>query len=377
MSKLLLFVTEDWWFCRHFLPVARAAQAAGFQVVVATRVRHHADQIAAEGCRVLAIEQERRSLNLGEATSTLIRMTRVVRAEKPDVVHCIGLRSVVFGGLAGKLAGARTLILAPTGLGHLWIENGMIARILRLIARSLVGRMLRSSGTRYIFENPEDPREFGLDPTEPRVTLVGGAGVDPKNFHPAPEPPTPPVKVAVVSRMLKPKGIAEAVAATRRARELGAPVELHLFGAPDSSNRTSYRESDLRAWSTETGIHWHGAITDVARVHREHHIAMLLSYREGLPRALVEAAATGRPIIATDVTGCREIVRDTKEGLLVPSGDIEATAQALSTLAADAHLRARMGAAAHVRFQQRFTEDIVTATMMKLYRGLIEQRSWQ
>src|SRR5882762_9579305 len=155
MSKLLLFVTEDWWFCRHFLPVARAAQAAGFQVVVATRVRHHADQIAAEGCRVLAIEQERRSLSLAEAASTLVHMTRIVRAEKPDVVHCIGLRSVVLGGLAGRLAGARTLVLAPTGLGHLWIENGMVARMLRLIVRSLVGRTLRRPATRYLFENPE------------------------------------------------------------------------------------------------------------------------------------------------------------------------------------------------------------------------------
>jgi len=244
--------------------------------------------------------------------------------------------------------------------------------MLRLIVRSVVGRTLRRPATRYLFENPEDPREFGLDPTEPRVTLVGGAGVDGKSFHSMPEPATPPVKVAVVSRMLKPKGIAEAVAATRRARALGASVELHLFGAPDPSNRTSYSEFALQAWATEPGIHWHGAVKDVARVHREHHIAMLLSYREGLPRALVEAAATGRPIIATDVTGCREIVRDTKEGLLVPLGDIEAAAQALVTLAADAQMRTRMGAAALARFHERFSEDVVKTTLTKFYRGLIE-----
>jgi glycosyltransferase involved in cell wall biosynthesis len=374
MPKLLFFVTEDWWFCQHFLPMARAAQAAGFEVTVATRVHEHADRIAAEGCRVIALAQDRRSVDPGEVTSVVARMIRILRKERPDIVHCVGLRCVVLGGLAARLAGAGALVLAPTGLGHLWVENGVIERILRRIVRAFVGRWLRSSRTRYLFENSEDPREFGLDPVGSDVTLVRGAGVDPKQFVVVPEPSTPPVKVAVVSRMLKPKGIAEAVAATCRARAHGALIELHLFGAPDPSNRTSYTEADLRAWSTEPGIHWHGSTRDVARVYREHHIAMLLSYREGLPRALVEASAAGRPIIATDVTGCREIVRDGREGLLVPPRDIEATAQALSTLAADAHLRARMGAAAHARFQKHFTEDAIKATMIELYKVLIGLR---
>ncbi len=155
--------------------------------------------------------------------------------------------------------------------------------------------------------------------------------------------------------MIKPKGIAEAVAAVRRARELGAAVELDLYGAPDPSNRSSYAEADLRRWASEPGIRWHGATDDVARVHREHHIAMLLSVREGLPKSLVEAAAAGRPIVATDVPGCREVVRQGREGYLVPFGDIDAAARALVELAGDRALRVRLGTAANARFHARFT----------------------
>jgi glycosyltransferase involved in cell wall biosynthesis len=370
MPKLLFFHSEDWAFLRHFLPMARAAQAAGFEVAVAVRVRQDADRLKAAGCRVIPLEAERRSLGPFEIVRTLARMMAIVRSERPDVVHCIALRSVVLGGSAARLAGAPRLVLAPTGLGHLWIENGPLERLARPLARLVIGRILRGPSTRYLFENSEDPREFGLDPTAANVTIVGGAGVDPAQVPMTPEPPAPPFKVAVIGRMLVPKGIAETVAAVRRARAQGAPVELNLYGEPDPSNRRSYSEAQLREWAGEPGIAWHGPTGDVARVWRENHVAMLLSYREGLPKALVEAAAAGRPIVASDVTGCREVVRDGIEGLLVPRGDVDAAARALMRLAGDAALRARLGAAAHARFMERFTEAAVSRTMTEFYAGI-------
>jgi glycosyltransferase involved in cell wall biosynthesis len=370
MPKLLYFHSEDWAFCQHFLPMARAAQAAGFEVVVAVRVRDHAQRLVAAGCRVISLEAERRSLSAVEIVRSFARMVRIVRAERPDVVHCIALRPVVLGALAARLAGVRRLVLAPTGLGHLWLERGLAVRVARPLARLLIGRVLRGPSTRYLFENSEDPAEFGLDPAGADVTIVGGAGVDPAQFPASPEPPAPPVKAAVVARMLVLKGIAEAVEAVRRARTQGAPVELHLYGAPDPSNRWSYSEDDLRRWSSEPGVVWHAATDDVPRVWRESHVAVLLSYREGLPRALVEAAAAGRPIVTTDVTGCREVVRDGVEGLLVPRDDADAAARALILLASDAALRARLGAAANARFRERFTEAAVIRTMTALYAEL-------
>jgi len=370
MPKLLYLITEDWFFVSHFLPMARTAQAAGFEVVVATRVRDHGAQIAAAGCRVVRLESERRSFGPWEALRGFFRIARIVRGEQPDIVHCIALRMVVLGGLAARIAGVKRLVLAPTGLGHVWSNNGPFERVARALTRFVVGRCLRGRETRFLFENTDDPREFGLDPDKPPVTIVPGAGVDPNEFAPAAEPPVPPLKVAVVARMIAPKGIAEAVAAVRGARALGAAVELHLYGAPDPSNRRSCTEGQLRQWSAEEGICWHGSTREVARVWRETHVAMLLTwYREGVPRSLIEAAASGRPIITTDSPGCRDLVRDGREGYLVQLHDSAAAARALVALARDGDLRQRLGAAARARFMERFTEAAVRAAVASVYAG--------
>src|SRR5438876_7006911 len=239
MRKILFLISEDWFFVSHFLPMARAARAAGFEVVVATRVNKHRQRIAAEQCRVIPLDIERGSLAAIEILRGVARLFSIVRREKPDIVHCIALRMIILGGLPAKFAGARSLVLAPTGLGHLWTGNGFTERCLRPIVRAIVGRWLRGPRTHYLFENSDDPGEFGLSPADPQVTIVAGAGVKPEDFPVAPEPPSPPVRLAVVARMLRSKGIAEAVEATRRARLLGAPVELDIFGAPDPSNPAS------------------------------------------------------------------------------------------------------------------------------------------
>lgn len=369
MPKLLYLITEDWFFVSHFLPMARTARAAGFDVVVATRVRNHAARIEAEGFRVVPLEHERRSLGLMEALRGFFRMARIVRAERPDIVHCIALRMVAIGGLAARAGGAKRLVLAPTGLGLLWSEDTTVNRFARGVLRFIVGTWLRGRNTHYLFENTDDPREFGLQHS-PAVTIVPGAGVAPEEYQPSPEPPAPPLKVAVVARMIEAKGIADAVQAVRRARALGAPVELDLYGAPDPSNRRSCSEAELRQWSEEPGVRWHGPTSDVAEIWRTHHVAMLLTwYREGVPRCLIEAAASGRPIVTTDSPGCRDLVRDRHEGILVPLRDTEAAARALAELAEDAGLRARLGNAAHARFAALFTEAAVRHAVGTVYAG--------
>jgi glycosyltransferase involved in cell wall biosynthesis len=370
MPKILYFVTEDWFFASHFLPMARAAREIGLDVVVATRLGEKAQRIAKEGIRLVPFGSDRRSLDPTGGVRDIIRALQILNVEKPDLVHCIALRPAVFGGLAAKLARPKGLVIAPTGLGQLWVDDTVAVRLVRSIIRAVLGTWLRGKRTRYLFENVEDPRELGLDPDGPDVTIIGGAGVDPRDFPFVAEPPAPPVKVALVSRMIAPKGIAEAVEAVRRARAQ-APIELHLFGDPDPADRRSISEQDLRRWSKEPGISWHGRTEKVAEVWREHHVAILLPYdREGLPRTLVEAAAAGRPIVTTDITGCREVVRDGREGFLVPPRDVDAAARALVKLAHDAALRTCLGAAANARFRERFTEQAVTGTVADLYRSL-------
>jgi glycosyltransferase involved in cell wall biosynthesis len=371
MPKILYFVPEDWAFVSHFRPMAQAAIACGLDVVIATRVHQHGEVIVEQGYRLVPLESRRGSLNPLALLKSIAEMVRVIRTEQPTIVHCVSLPMAVLGGLAARAVRRQHIVLSLTGLGYAWVESGPAAALVRAVVCWIIRYLLKSPGTICVFENAEDPREFGLHPSDSKVVLVGGAGVDPAVFQFEPEPLAPPVKVALLSRMIKPKGIAEAVAAVRLARELGAMVELHLFGAPDPSNRTSYAEADLRRWAAEPGIHWHGATDDVARVHREHHIAMLLSVREGLPKSLVEAAAAGRPIVATDVPGCREVVRQGREGYLVPFGDIDAAAQALVELAGDPALRMRLGTAANARFQERFTVAAVKAVFSDLYGSLI------
>jgi glycosyltransferase involved in cell wall biosynthesis len=368
MPKILYLVTEDWFFASHFMPMARTARDLGLDVAIAAQVSEKAERITAEQFRLIPLNSKRGSSGLLEALRSMIRTYRIVRDETPDIVHCIALRPVVLGGLAARRAGARNLVLAPTGLGHLWTADGVFVRVMRALVKRAVASWLRGPGTRYLFENADDAREFGLEPDDRNVFIVGGAGVAPEDFPYVPEPPAPPVRLAVVSRMIAPKGVADAVEAVRRARASGAPVELDLFGERDPANPLSIPPDVLRAWGREPGIRWHGRTDDVARVWREHHVSLFLStYREGLPRAIIEAAAAGRPTIAYAVPGCRDLIRDGREGILVAPGDIAGAAEAIARLAADAGLRQDMGRNANRRFLDGFTESAVTGVVARLY----------
>ena len=245
--------------------MAQAARDCGLQVAVATRVREDGERLKAEGFSVIAIEGRRGSFSPWRGLCDFFQALKIVREERADIVHCIALRPVVIGGLAARLAGTGALVVAPTGLGHLWIEDGIAVRVARKIVRAIVGSWLRGPRTRYLFENRDDPREFGLDPDGADVTIVGGAGVDPAKFPRSEAPPAPPLKVAVVARMIRPKGIVESVEAVRRARAAGAPVELHLFGDPDPDNPRSIPQATLAQWSSSRGLRgtatrptWHG-----------------------------------------------------------------------------------------------------------------------
>ncbi|MBE7244684.1 MAG: glycosyltransferase family 4 protein [Actinomycetospora chiangmaiensis] len=371
--RLAFIATEDWFFASHFLPMARAAVAMGLDVTVIARVRDHKAAIEATGARVVALEAERASLNPMTAGYAAGQLAAILKAVKPDIVHCIALRSILVGGTAAAMAGIPARVFAVTGLGLIGAREDRIGRAGRLALKALIRGPLASRRTRFLFENPHDAQALGLDPSDSVVTVVGGAGIDPAVYGPRPLPPQPPLRVAVVARMLWSKGVDIAVEATRLARSRGVPVELSLYGAPDPDNRRSVPEATLRGWTGE-GLAWHGPSADVPGVWAAHHVACLPSRGgEGLPRSLLEAAACGRACLTTDVPGCRDLVRDGGEGLVVPPGDAEALAQALGRLAADPALVARMGAAARTRIETGgYTEAAVTDATGRLWRELLD-----
>lgn len=372
--SVLFLVTEDWFFASHFLPMARAAREMGLSVTVVARVRAHREVIEATGARVVALEADRRRMNPLAILRTVAAMRRVLAQERPDIVHAIALRSIVLGGLAARLAGIGRRVYALTGLGFLGARRDAAARAARAGLRLVIRGALESRGTHYLFENDDDPRLVGLDLHAPNVTIVGGAGVDPEDYPVAPLPPQPPLKVAVVARMLWSKGIDLAVEAVRRARADGVAVELSLFGAPDPANPKAVPEATLRQWSEEPGIAWRGPTRDIAGVWREHHVACLPSRGgEGLPRTLLEGAASGRAILTTDVPGCRTLVRDGIEGLVVAPDDAAALAGAIARLAAEPQRVAAMGAAARARVLEGFTERHVMERLKALYRRMLAE----
>lgn len=373
MRRLIFVVTEDWFFASHFLPMARAAIGMGLTVTVVTRVRDHRAAIEATGARVVALEAERASLNPMAAGYAAGQLAAILKALKADIVHCIALRGILVGGTAAAMAGIPARVYALTGLGLVGARTDRVGRAARLALRALIRGPLASSRTRFLFENPDDARAFGLDPLDRTVTVIGGAGIDPDAFSPRPLPDMPPLRVAVVARMLWSKGIDIAVEAARLARAQGAQVELALYGAPDPSNRRAIDADTLRGWSRD-GVAWHGATADVSAVWASHHVACLPSRGgEGLPRALLEAASCGRALVATDVPGCRSLVRDGVEGLLVPPEDAPALARAFVRLSAEPALVAAFGAAARARIETGgFTEAAVSDGVRAVWRELLE-----
>ena len=381
--KLLFLVTEDWYFCSHRLPAARAARAAGFDVVVATRVRAHGDRIRDEGFALRPIGWRRRGDGVLGAARAISEIARLYRAEQPDLVHHVALKPVLFGGIALRFAfptpeSAPVAIDSITGLGSRFSAASFRARL----RRPSLGIALRlaAGGKRdwVIVQNPEDRNALitlGLAPQ--RIVTIRGSGVDCNHFGALPDPDASTIRIALVSRMLRDKGVLDAAAAIGLLRGRGLAVELLLAGPTDPDNRGSLTpETLISLGAADHGIEWLGPIADVRAVWRRAAIAVLPStYGEGVPKALLEAAACGRPIIASDVPGCREVVRHGETGLLVPPRDIEGLADAIAALASDPVRRKAMGRAGRELIEREFAEEIVARETLTVYDAALRERA--
>ena len=373
MPKIVFVATEDWFFASHFLPMARTAVGMGLETVVVARERSHRGAIEATGARLVPLEAERRSLDPRAVWRTARDLAALLRREKPDIVHCISLKPMLIGGAAARLAGLRGVVFALTGLGFLGARQDRAGRGARFLLRRILLGALATGEARFLFENRDDPELIGLRADDPRVVVVGGAGIDPGVLPALPMPSGETLRIAIVARMLWSKGIDTAVEAVGLARRAGAMVELSLFGAPDPSNPRAIAEATLREWSQRPGIQWWGPTRDVGAVWAAHHLACLPSRGgEGLPRTLLESASSGRAALTTDVPGCRSFVRDGLDGLVVPPDDPQALADAIVALARDRAQVAALGASAAARVRAGYTEADVRQAMETLYREMLD-----
>lgn len=368
-AKLLFVVTEDWYFVSHRLPLAIAAQASGFEVAVVTREGRQAEVIRSAGVRLIPFGLSRRG---GNPLREVMGLWRLYRSEQPDLVHHVALKPVVFGALAAWLARVPVQINAVAGLGWLFTTSSGLVRLVRPVLRRGLAFLLNRPESTVIVQNPEDKallERAGISPQ--RLRLIRGSGVDTRRFSPV-TPPLEPVCVVLVARMLWDKGVGEFVEAARILSESGVRARFILVGEPDPANPATVTESMLRNWDGRSGVEWWGRRDDMPAVLHAAHVACLPSYREGLPKSLLEAAACGLPIVTTDAPGCRAVVREGVNGLLVPVRDAAALACALRKLIEDPKMRSHMGKQSRFRAEQEFALETVIAETLAIYREVSE-----
>jgi glycosyltransferase involved in cell wall biosynthesis len=370
--RLLYVVTEDWAFLSHRLPMARAAREAGFEVHVATRVTSGGAAIESERFVLHPIAFARGSLSPLANFSTIAALRRVHRDVRPALTHHVALQACVLGMLA--MLGRRVACLnAFIGLGYLFISNTRKARAVRRMIGALLRFLMKRKNCVALVQNGDDMAAMmSLGIPKSQIALIPGSGVDINRFIPIPEPDGPPT-FGFVGRLLDDKGIRTLIKAHQLLRARMPEVRLMIAGTPDPANPASVSETEAKSWNARPGIAWLGHVADVADFWAQAHVAVLPSRREGLPLSLMEAAACGRAMIASDVPGCREVVVHEQNGLLFPVDDPIALADAMAQLATEPQLRARYEAAARQRVVEKFASDIIGRQIVQLYRTMLNQ----
>ena len=370
--RLLFLITEDWYFWSHRLDVARAARDAGFDVMIATRVTEHGERIQREGFRLFPISLVRQSKNPFVELAAVLELVRLYRRERPAIVHHVALKPILYGSLAAWISGVPVVVNAFAGLGYAFTDETRRKSIAHTFLCRALTTLLRLSQSVVIFQNKDD-RELLLEEGVVEIQqarIIPGSGVDTKNFDVRPSAEECPI-VMLASRMLWDKGIGEFVEASRHLKQKGLAARYVLVGRCDEHNPAAIEPTQLRQWVEEGVVEWWEHRDEMSQTLASAAIVVLPSYREGLPKVLLEAAACGKPLIATDVPGCRDIVTHGVNGLLVPARDSAALAAAIDTLLRDSSRRATMGVAGREAVTRMFSVEKIAGQVVDLYRELL------
>jgi glycosyltransferase involved in cell wall biosynthesis len=374
-TRILLVVNSDWFFLSHRLPLAIAARDAGVEVIVVAGDTGKSVEIVDRGFQFVRLPLSRSSTNPITDARTLFFLIKLYRRLRPDLVHHVTVKPIVYGSIAARFLRDVAVVNAVSGLAYTFSSDRAHARVLRPLVTALYRVALGDDGTRTIFQNPDDRDDLiRLRVVRPEQTvLIRGSGVDCSIFVPTPEPQGTPV-VMLPARMLWEKGVREFVEAASLLLTSGCNARFVLVGDSDPANPGSITRAQLESWTRNGLVEWWGHRTDMSKVLNSAHIVVLPAYREGLPKALLEAAACARPIVTTDVPGCREVVRPGVNGLLVPVREAQALARAIDTLLRSPALREKFGNAGREIVASEFAEEIVVKQTLALYRDLLRNR---
>ena len=375
MNRRLLFVVNvDWFFLSHRLPIALEAQRQGYQVHIATGLTDKLDELQSHGLVVHPLALDRSSAGLGNAWRTMVELWSVFRAVRPDVVHLVTIKPVLLGGLVARLAGVSAVVAAVSGLGFVFMAHGAKAAVRRWLVGGLYRVALGHPNLKVIFQNPDDLRSLAKVAHLPaaKVAMIRGSGVDLARYAHVPMPGGVPV-VLLAARLLADKGVLEFVQAARLLKQRGCNARFVLVGTVDSANPTSFTDAEVSAWLHDGVVEWWGHRADMPQVLAAAHLVVLPSYREGLPKILLEAAACGRAVVTTDVPGCRDAVTPGVTGILVPARNFLALSDALEALINDPIRCRDMGDAGRLLAEHSFDVQRVVVKHLDIYQELIEK----
>ena len=372
MKTIIYFVSEDWYFCSHRLPIARKALIKGFKVVVVAKVSKYGSVIESEGFELAPIEIQRGGWNLSSEFKTILALYAYYKKYKPDIVHHVAIKPVIYGTIVARVIGSIKVVNAMAGLGFVFISNKKKVKLLRFFIHKLFRFLFNNKNVRLILQNKDDLRYFLKNKLIKKdlVTIIRGSGVDIKKFIPVEECMGIPI-VMLASRMLWDKGVGEFVEAAKILKQEGVEARFVLVGENDSENPASMSNSQLNEWNELETVEWWGEKIDMHKVLAQSSIVCLPSYREGLPKVLLEAASCGRAIIATDVPGCREIVHNGENGILVPLKDSSSLASAMKELINNPEKRKIIGINGRRLVENEFSEEIVVSQTLKVYQELL------
>jgi glycosyltransferase involved in cell wall biosynthesis len=370
MPKLLLFANTDWYIYNFRLSLAKELRGQGHEVVLLSPPGNFQERLQANGFQWLPFPLSRQGINPFSELQTIWRLIRLYQQLKPDVVHHFTIKPVIYGSLAAHLLRIPGIINSITGLGHLFIDPGTLTRVLRSLAKSLYRISLRR--TQIIFENPEDRDIFIqnrlLQPEQSHLIL--GTGVDVDKFQPTSKNNDIPV-ILFSSRLLATKGLLEFMEAIRNLKQKGLKARFAIAGTTDPGNPASIPQGQLDAWKGADLVEWWGWQDDMPSALAKTNIFCLPSYREGVPNALLEACACGLPIVTTDVPGCRDVVTNELNGLLVPVQNAPALADALEVLITNPELRLKMGRAGREIAVNKFSQTKVNTETLAVYKRVL------
>jgi glycosyltransferase involved in cell wall biosynthesis len=367
---ILLVINADWYFYLHWFSLAKELKDIGYQVTVASSIEWgYQARIKKEGIHFVPIRLKRHSANIFRELLCVWDLFRLYRKERPDLVHHITIKPILYGSTVARIMGVRSILNSLPGLGFLFLNNRTIWKLLRFVVLRMYRWVFLYRRSFVIFENPENKAEFvsrGIVRPS-RAILIKSRGVDIRKFSPSPEPDGVPV-VLLAARMIWDKGIDEFVKASDSLKKLGMVFRAVLAGIPDPENPNSVPEKLLEEWNSNGTLEWWKYRNDMPEVMRQATIVVLPSfYPEGVPMILLEAAASARAIITTDTPGCREVVRNGYNGFLVPVRDVKALCEAIKVLLSDKALRMKMGARNREIAVSEFSEDKITRETIDIY----------